>query len=178
MAQATLTTVGSDLLTAGVPGQIASLEDTTIVTRINGQSAAIDFGVAAVWDTADADGSCRVQNSSADFVLGITVREPLFAATADGLTTVTYAQYKSVPIMVQGAVFVKFAEAVRAGDEALSITGGGAGNSAAGALGSRNGGATSSTRLVVPGTMILDTAASGAIGRVRITTVGAARTTT
>jgi hypothetical protein len=178
MAQATLTTVGSDVLTAGMPGQIADLESAQVITRQNGQAAAIDFGVAAVWDTGDADNTCRVQNSSSDFILGITVREPLFAATADGLTTVNYAQFKAVPILTDGRIFIQAAEAVRAQDEVISITGGGAGNSAAGALGSIKGGATSATRLLVPGAVWLTTTASGDIGEVQIKTVGNVRTTT
>jgi len=178
MAQATLTTVGSDLLTAGMPGQIADLETAQVITRQNSQSTAIDFGVAAVWDTGDADNTCRVQNSSADFILGITVREPLFAASADGLTTVNYAQYKAVPILTDGRIFVQAAEATRAQDEVISITGGGAGNSSAGALGAIVGGATSSTRLLVPGSVWLTTTVSGGIGVVQIKTVGNVRTTT
>lgn len=178
MGQATLATTGGALLTAGIPGQIADLESAQVITRINKASTAIDFGVAAVWDTADADDTCRVQNSSADFVLGITVRQPLFAASADGLTTVNYAQYKAVPILIDGVVFAQCAEATRAQDEVISITGGGAGNTAAGALGAIVGGATSSTRLLVPGAMWLDTLTSGAVGRVRIKTVGNVRTTT
>ncbi|MES2339309.1 MAG: hypothetical protein V4537_14540 [Pseudomonadota bacterium] len=178
MAQATLTTCGGDTLTAGIPGQIADLESAQVITRQNSASAAIDFGVAATWATGDADHTCKPQSASTDFVLGITVREPLFAASADGLTTVNYVQYANVPILIDGVIFVQAAEAVRAQDEALSITGGGAGNTAAGALGSRNGGAASSTRLVVPGTTWLDTVASGGIGRVRIKTTGAPRTTT
>jgi hypothetical protein len=178
MAQATLSTVGGDQFTVGKPGQIADLESAQIITKINGQATAIDFGVAAVWDTGDGDGTCRVQNSGSDFILGITVAEPLFAASSDGLTTVNYVQYKSVPILIDGVIFVQAAEATLAQDEVISITGGGAGNTSAGALGSVHSGAVSSTRLLVPGAVWLDTTASGAIGRVRIKTVGNVRTTT
>jgi hypothetical protein len=75
-------------------------------------------------------------------------------------------------------VFVQAAEAVLAQDEVLALLTGGAGNTAVGALGSVHGGAVSSTRLLVPGAIWVDTTASGAIGRVRIKTVGNVRTTT
>jgi hypothetical protein len=173
-----LTTCGGDTFTAGVPGQIADLESAQIITRINGQSGAIDFGVAAGWNTGDADGSCRAI-TTASFLLGITAREPLFAASADGLTTVNYTQYKSVPILIDGEIFVQAAEATLAQDEVIAITdGSGTGNTATGALGAIHSGALSSVRLLVPGAVWLDTVASGAIGRVRIKTVGNVRTTT
>jgi hypothetical protein len=178
MAQATLTTAGGDLLTVGNPGQIADLESAQVVTKQNSQTGTIDFGVAVFWDTGDADGSCRPQNGASDFCLGISVREPLMVASTDGLTTVNYAKNANVPVMIDGTIFVQAAEAVRAGDEVIAILAGGAGNSSPGALGSIAGGATSSSRLLVPGAVWVDTVASGAIGRVRIKTVGNVRTTT
>ena len=58
MAQATLTTVGGDQFTVGKPGQIADLENSQTITKQNSTATVIDFGVAAFWDTGDADGSC------------------------------------------------------------------------------------------------------------------------
>lgn len=178
MAQATLTTCGGDLFTVGKPGQIADLENAQIVTKQNSTATVIDFGVAAFWDTGDADGSCRVQTGASDFCLGITVAEPLMVASSDGLDTVNYARYANVPILIDGTIFVQAAEATRAQDEVLALASGGAGNTSPGALGAIVGGAISSTRLLVPGAVWLDTVTSGSIGRVRIKSVGLARTTT
>jgi hypothetical protein len=175
MAQATLTTVGGDLFTVGKPGQRADLQNSRIVTRQNGQVATLDFGVAAFWDTGDADGSCRVQNSATDLFVGLTVAEPLMVASSDGLDTVNYAQYANVPLLVEGPLYVQVAENVLAQDAVVAIRAGGGGNSAAGALGSQVTGATSATRLLVPGAVWLTTTLSGNIGKVLITTVGNAR---
>lgn len=176
MAQATLTTCGGDLLTIGKPGQIADLENSKTITRQNSTATAIDFGVAAFWDTGDADGSCRVQTGASDFCLGITVAEPLMVAATDGFDTVNYAQYVNVPILIDGPVYVQVAENVRAQDEVIAILAGGSGNTSPGALGGIQGGALSSSRLLVPGAVWLTTTTSGNIGKLRISTVGNVRT--
>lgn len=177
MPQATLTTCGGDLLTLGKPGQRADLENSTTVTRQNTLATVIDFGVAVFWDTGDVDGGCRVQTGANDFFLGLSVAEPLMAASTDGLDTVNYAQYANVPVMIDGALYVQTAEAVRAQDEVMGLLTGGAGNSSPGALGGLLGGAASSSRLILPGCVWLTTTVSGGIGKVRIKTVGAVRTT-
>jgi hypothetical protein len=178
MAKASLLTVGGDLFTVGKPGQIADLESSQIITKQNAQTGIIDFGVGVFWDTGDVDGSCRPQTGSGDFCLGISVAEPLMVASTDGLDTVNYAQWSNVPVLIDGTIYVQAAEATRAQDEVVAILAGGAGNTAVGALGGVQGGAVSSTRLLVPGAIWLDSVASGAIGRVRIKTVGNVRTTT
>jgi hypothetical protein len=175
MAQASLLTCGGDLLTIGKPGQRADLENSKTITRQNSQATAIDFGVAAFWDTGDADGSCRIQNSATDFFVGLTVAEPLMVASTDGLTTVNYAQYANVPLLIDGAMYVQTAEAVVAQDEVIAIRAGGAGNTSPGALGGLTGGAISATRLLVPGAVWLTTTASGGIAKLRISTVGLAK---
>lgn len=175
MAQATLTTCGGDLFTLGKPGQIADLQNCKTLTRQNSQATVIDFGVAAFWDTGDADGSCRVQNAAGDFFVGLTVAEPLMVASSDGLDTVNYARYANVPLLIDGAMYVQTAEAVVAQDEVLAIRGGGAGNTSPGALGGLTGGAVSATRLLVPGAVWLTTTVSGGIGKVQISTVGLAK---
>jgi hypothetical protein len=178
MAQATLTTCGGDLLTVGKPGQIADLENAQIMTRQNSTATVLDFGVAAFWDTGDADGSCRVQTGSSDFFVGLTVAEPLMVASSDGLDTVNYGQYANVPLMIDGVMYVQVAETTRAQDEVVAILGGGSGNTSPGALGGVAGGAVSGTRLLVPGAVWMTTTTSGGIGKVRIKTVGNVRTTT
>ena len=176
MAQATLTTAGGDLFTVGKPGQIADLVGAQVLTRQNSLATALDFGVAAFWDTADADGSCRVQTGANDFFVGLTVAEPLMVASSDGLDTVNYTQFQNVPLLIDGTMYVQVAENVRAQDEVMAILAGGAGNSSPGALGGLQGGAASASRLILPGSVWLTTTASGGIGKVRVKTAGAART--
>lgn len=174
MAQASLSTTGGALLAAGIPGQVADLEVAQIISRINSQSTAIDFGVAAFWAVADDVESCRVQHASTDLFLGITVRHPTMTSSsdADTLSTVNYALGKAVPILVDGVAFVQAAETVKARQQAYALQSGGAGNSAPGALGSIEGGAVSSTRLALLNVVWLDNVTSGGIGRVRVKGIG------
>ena len=176
MAQATLTTVGGDLLTIGKPGQRADMLTSGTVTKQNSTATAIDFGVAVFWDTGDADGSCRVQTGANDFCLGLSVAEPLMVAATDGFDTVNYAQWANVAVLIDGALYVQTAEAVRAQDDVIAILAGGAGNTSPGALGGIQGGAASSSRLILPGCVWLTTTVSGGIGKVQISTVGNVRT--
>jgi hypothetical protein len=172
MSLPTLTTVGGSLLNAGYAGQIADGEEAQVSSFTNTGSTAIDFGIAVVRDTAD--GSCKVIAADTDQILGITVRNPLFPATADGNNTVKYNQYSSVPVMRDGVIFVTAAENVRRGDQALILTASG------GTIGGSEGGAAGSGRVAFPGmnAVWLDTTASGSVGRVQIKTTGTARTTT
>jgi len=171
-----LETVGGAQFVAGYAGQIADGEVTQIDSFVNSGSTALDFGIVVVRDTNDR--TCKVMAADTDQILGITVRHADKAADSSG--NVKYAQYDSVPIMREGVVFVKAAEAVRRGDQVLVITAGGAGNTAAGALGGSKGGVAGSGRVAIPGMNAVweDTVASGGIGRVRILTTGTARTTT
>ncbi len=171
-----LETVGGAQFNAGYPGQIADGEPVQIDSYTNSGSTALDFGIVAVRDTND--GTCKVMAADTDQILGIIVRHPTM--TADSTGAVKYAQYGSVPIMRDGVIFVKAAEAVRRGDQVLVLTAGGAGNTAAGALGGSKGGVAGSGRVAIPGMNAVweDTVASGAVGRIRIKTTGTARTTT
>ena len=174
MSQATLSTTGGALLSEGIPGQIADVETAQIISRVNSQATAIDFGVAVFWAVADDPGTCRVQHASTDLFTGISVRHPTMTSSsdADTLSTVNYAQNKPVPLLIDGAVFCQAAETVKARQQCYAIQGGGAGNSAAGALGSIEGGATSATRLAVLNAVWLDNVTSGGVGKVRVKSIG------
>lgn len=180
MAQATLGTTGGALLSAGIAGQVADLEVAQIISRINLSATVIDFGVGVFWAIGDDPEQCRPQHAQTDLFQGLSVRLPTMQSSSDSdtLSTVNYAQYKSVPILIDGTVFVLAAETVKPQQQAYGIQGGGAGNSAAGALGSIEGGATSSTRLALAGTKWLDGPTSGNVGRVRIKYVGDVTTST
>lgn len=171
-----LTTVGGDQFEIGWEGQVIDQEPSQIDTFINTGSAALDFGILAVRDTADR--SCKQMAADADLQLGIVVRNALMPATTDGNNTVNYAQYASVPVLRDGVIVVRAAEAVRRGDQVLAITAGGSGNSNPGAFGGSKGGAAGSGRVDVPGAVWEDTVASGKLGRIRIKSVGTRRTTT
>ena len=174
MSQATLSTTGGALLSEGVAGQVADLEVAQIISRVNGQATALDFGVAAFWDVNDPVDQCRVQNSSSDLFLGLTVRHPTMTSSSDydTLSTVNYATGKSVPLLIDGVMFVQAAETVKARQQAYAIRGGGSGNSSAGALGSIEGGATSATRLALLNVVWLDNVTSGNVGKVRVKSIG------
>lgn len=171
-----LATAGGRLFAVGYEGQIADGEEAQLDSFTNTGSTALDFGILAVRDTADR--SCKVMAADTDEQLGITVRNPLRAASTDGNNTVNYPQYSEVVVMRLGVVFVKAAEDVRRGDQVLAITAGGSGNSNAGAFGGSKGGVAGSGRVDVPGAIWEDTVSSGSIGRIRINTVGTRRTTT
>lgn len=180
MAQATLGTTGGALLSAGIAGQVADLETAQIISRINLSVTVIDFGVAVFWAIGDDPEQCRPQHASTDLFMGISVRLPTMTSSsdADTLSTVNYAQYKSVPILIDGTIFALAAETVKSHQQAYGLQSGGGGNSSAGALGSIEGGATSSTRLALLGTKWIDGPTSGNTGRVVVKTVGDVTTST
>ena len=180
MAQATLATTGGALLSAGIAGQVADLETAQIISRINLSSTVIDFGVAVFWAIGDDPEQCRPQHAQTDLFEGISVRVPTMTSSsdADTLSTVNYGQYKSVPICIDGTVFCLAAETVKSHQQCYGLQSGGAGNSSAGALGSIEGGATSSTRLALAGTKWVDAPTSGTVGRMRIKYQGDVTTST
>lgn len=171
-----LTTVGGDTFDIGFEGQVIDEESSQIDSFTNTGSLAMDFGVLAVRDTSDR--TCKQMAADADLQLGIVVRNPLRPASTDGNNTVTYKQYDSVPVLRDGVIVVRAAEAVRRGDQVLALTAGGAGNTSLGSFGGSKGGAAAGGRVDVPNAVWEDTVASGALGRIRIKTVGTRRTTT
>ncbi len=181
MATPVLSTAGTDLLAAGYAGLIADSEEAQVDSFTNTGSTAIDFGVAVVRDTT-VDRGCKNIAADTDQVLGVSVRNPLFPASTDGVNTVKYAQYASVPVLRDGVIFVINGDSVttRRGDQALILTAGGAGNASVGAIGGSAGGVAGSGRVAFPGMNAVweDAVASAAVGRIRVKTTGTVRTTT
>jgi hypothetical protein len=180
MAQATLATTGGPLLSQGVDGQVADLETAQIISRVNSQATAIDFGVAVFRTVGDDPDTCRVQHASTDLYQGISVRLPTMTSSsdADTLSTVNYGQNKPVPILIDGLIFCVAAETVKADQQCYGLQSGGGGKSSAGSLGSIEGGATSSTRLALTSTKWIENTTSGSVGRVRVKYLGDYTTTT
>lgn len=174
MATPVLSTAGGDLFDAGYAGQIVDGEESQVDTFTQAGATAMDFGIVAVLNGTGAanDRLCKVMAADTDLILGITVRNPLFPATTDGVNTVKYNQYVNVPVMRLGVIWVKAAEDVRAGDQALALTASG------GTIGGSKGGAAGAGRVDIPGAVWMDTVSSGSVGRVRINTVGTRKTTT
>jgi hypothetical protein len=170
MAIPSLATAGTRTFAVGYAGQVADAEPFQIDSFVNTSATAVDFGRVVVRDTTDR--SCKVMAADTDQILGISVRNPLAPASTDGNNTVNFPQYASVPVMRDGVVFAVAAENVRRGDQVLAITAGG------GTLGGSQGGVAGSGRVDVAGAIWEDTVASGAVGRIRIKTVGTRRTTT
>ena len=171
-----LFSAGGDLFDIGFEGQVIDQEPSQIDTFTNTGSLAMDFGVLAVRDTADR--ACKQMAADTDQQLGIVVRNPLRPASTDGNNTVSYKQYDSVPVLRDGVIVVRAAEAVRRGDQVLALTAGGSGNTSLGSFGGSEGGVAGSGRVDVPGAIWEDTVASGKLGRIRIKSVGTRRTTT
>ena len=106
------------------PGQVADQEFSQVGTLINSGAAAIDFGVAVARDTTDATGkSCKKIAADGDLIEGITTMSSLLnPASTDGLNTVNYPQTESVGILYDGVIGAVAAEAVKNGEEVLSLT--------------------------------------------------------
>lgn len=169
-----LETVGGANFSPAFQGMIADGEPVQIDSFVNTSATSIDFGILVVRDTADR--SCKVMAADTDQQLGISVRHADMVTDSSG--NVMFLRYASVPVLRDGVIWVKAAEAVRRGDQVLAITAGGAGNANAGALGGSQGGVAGSGRVDVPGAVWEDTTASGSLGRIRIKSVGTRRTTT
>jgi hypothetical protein len=173
----TLNSAGGDLFAAGYAGQVADAEPSQTDSFINSNATTIDFGIMVARDTTQAR-ACRPVAADGDELLGISVRNPIVETVDPTNPVLGYKQYDSVRVLRDGVIFVQAAEAVRAGDQALMLTAGGSGNAQAGAIGGSQGGVAGAGRIDIPGAIWEDTIPSGAIGRVRIKSVGTRRTTT
>jgi hypothetical protein len=176
MATPTLNSAGGDLFAAGYAGQIADAEPVQSDSFINSNATTIDFGIVVARDTTQGR-ACRPVAADGDELLGISIRDPIVQAVDPTNVVLGYKQYDSVRVLRDGVIYVQAAETVRAGDQALMLTAGGSGNSQAGAIGGSAGGPAGAGRIDIPGAIWEDATASGAIGRVRIKTVGTRRTT-
>lgn len=164
-----------DLSTYGIdpvalfPGQVATQEFSQIESLTNSGVNPIDFGVAVARDTTDTSGkSCKKIALDTDLIEGITTMSSLLnPASTDGLNTVNYPQDESVGILVDGEIGAIAVEAVKNGDQVLSITAQG------GALGGTHSGAAGTGRVVVPGAKWMQDVAANGTGKIRIKSVGA-----
>lgn len=159
MSKPDLVTYGGKLHDAGIAGQAADFNPSTIESKINTNATSIDFGVAVARSTADD--TCKPQLLDADKLLGISVRSPI--QPADPVTgEIVYKQNDSVAIMREGYIWCKAFENVTRGDGVLAIT------AQTGKLGGVTGGAAGVGRIVLPGATWETTTAAGAVGLIRI----------
>lgn len=169
MSTATLTTVGGQTFAVGYAGQLASnVTDARIESVLNENATAVDFGDAVCRGTVAAPGALNKGRPtfSSGVVLGLAVRQDSEAntSTAPGVTpVVNYPQNKMVPVLKEGDMWALAAETAAEGDDVLAIVG-------SSGLGSVQTGATSATRLAVPGCKWKNSVTVGVIGRVTITT--------
>jgi hypothetical protein len=161
-----LATSGGRTLDIGLPGQLADETEPFVDTLINesetnglDDAGLIDFGVAVAVGTAD-DG-CKVVDSNADVVAGITTRMPLMPALpADSL--IGYKTGAAVGVLRFGTIFATAVENVSAGDQVLAIVG------SEGGLGGVTSGIAGTGRLVVTGARWLTTTTSGSVGKIEV----------
>ena len=156
MSKPTLSTYGGRTLEIGYAGQLSDQTENVIESHTNAGTDAIDFGVAVA---VAGDRQCKKVSADADRIAGISVRQPSMPAlTSDNV--VAFAAGYDVPVLRWGKCFAVAAEAVREGDQVLSLTASG------GALGGTNGGVAGTGRVVVPGAIWRTTTASGAVGEI------------
>ena len=150
-----LSSYGGALLDVGYAVQIVDLNEASIVSRSNDQSAAIDFGDVVVRSTGDR--TCKKIASASDKVLGIAVRHPVQVSNVapGGTPNVSYAQFDSVPILEIGRIYVTAGANVSAGNQVYST--------ASGVLTD-----VSSSNALIPGAFWDTTTTSGNIGIIRI----------
>lgn len=160
MAKPDLNTYGGRLHDAGIAGQPADFNPSTIESRTNLNATSINFGVAVCRGTTDD--SCKPQLLDADKILGISVRSPIQPADATG--EIVYKQNESVPVMREGNIWALAFEATNRGDGVIAVT------AQTGKLGSVTGGVAGVGRVAVPGATWETTTAAGAVGLIRINT--------
>ena len=176
MATPTLATAGGREFAAAYAGMIALQFPHRVLTGINSSATGIDFGVAvaatgATTPAVGTDQQVKPWAADADRIAGVSVRNPII----DPLSTagvITYAQYKNLPVLVEGVIWVQVAEDVREGDEGLIITAGGAGNSVAGSFASSKGGVAGTGRVAYLNSKFLTTVSSGGLAMLLIQGLG------
>lgn len=174
MSTPTLATAGGTLLDLGYAGQPANLEECSTFTLDNestsgGLEAAgtIDFGIAVARGTGA--GCCKVIAADADLPIGITVRHMVMPTGATGY--VGYRTSRPVPIMYQGDIYAIAYEAVKAGDQVISVTAQG------GKLSGTKSGIVGSGRVLLPGAHWVNAVEAGKVGLIRLTGVNNPNTT-
>lgn len=92
---------------AGVVGGIANTENRNIVSRAVETAEGLEFGVPVVQGTLDK--TCRATKAGDTVFTGVTL---LDRSTLND----RFDQYDTARILIEGVVWVKVAEAVKAGD--------------------------------------------------------------
>lgn len=92
---------------AGVVGGIANTENRNIVSRAVETAEGLEFGVPVVQGTLDK--TCRATEAGDTVFTGVTL---LDRSTLND----RFDQYDTARILIEGVVWVKVAEAVKAGD--------------------------------------------------------------
>ena len=170
MSAPSLATPGGLLRAAGFEGQIATLDHPVTISRKNESATAIAYGRAVA---RGASGGCIPPSTDSHVIIGISVRDmTVTPASTDGNNTTTYAQNAMVTILKDGFIYAVAAEAVRDGDQVLSLTAGG------GTLGGTKGGAAGSGRVLVTGAVWCEAVAANGIGKIRISGPAEAATLT
>lgn len=160
-----LSTYGGLLHDLGYSGQLVDTNPSDVMSYVNTQTVAVQFGAAVASDSADGSNGCRAPAADGDVIIGIALKNAIRpSGFSNGASTniVQYNQYDEVPVCRLGWIYVVAAENVTKGDQALSLT------ASNGAIGGTTGGAAGSGRVVIPNAKWQDTVASGQVGRVRI----------
>lgn len=152
-----LSTSGGSEFAKGYPGQIADLSASVTISRHNEESSTIPFGRVAARGAA---GGCRLMDGSHYAVAGIVTMAPMRPLVA-GVSGVK--QYDHASLLVEGPVFVTAAEDGRDGDQVVALSADG------GTIGfSKGGPADESTRVTVPGAMLVGDVTAGQICKIHL----------
>lgn len=158
-----LSTPGTFLRDRGYQGAIVDQNVYTAVSRVNKDTASIDFGIP-VTSTGDGVGIKNI-TSDTQRVLGFTIRYAL--RPYDPTTgTVSFAVNETVPVAKTGRMYVLANESAVEGDAVISITG-------TGRLGSTTGGAAGAGRVAIAGAKWAEPVAAGKIGIIEFNLIGA-----
>jgi hypothetical protein len=158
MSKPDLSTYGGKLMDIGYAGQPADFNPVDIVTKVNEDAAAIDFGVAVA--RGASPGLCKPQDDDGDDILGISVRSPIMPADSTG--EIKYLQKAAVPVMRQGYIYATAFENVVVGDGVIAVT------AQSGKLSGTTAGAAGAGRVAVPGAVWETTTSAGQVGLIRI----------
>ena len=142
--QPSLNNVGGLMRTKGYVGQMSRLNEADIVdSLVSNDAIAVQFGACVGRDPNQP--KCLRNAHVGDELLGPAVRDATpYHAASDG--TVSYAQYKSVPFVRLGFIYLFPVEAVSAGDGVVAIFDGSSGLFTG--WGGTNGGVSSNRRLM------------------------------
>ena len=99
---------------SGYAGMVANGETSNRISRTIEDAAGVGFGRAVFRGTGD-HGCTATPSATEGNQLGITIADPSVTPVPGGAAADVYAQYDSVGIMTQGAIWVVAGEAVTDG---------------------------------------------------------------